>query len=41
MKEMAGSHVLYSDGNLKWLVCMVSAEMLNFKLLSKGAAGIL
>ncbi len=34
-------HVLYSDGSLKWLaVCMVSAEMLNCKLLSTQAAGI-
>jgi hypothetical protein len=33
--------VLYSDGSLKWLaVCMVSEEMLNFKLLSTQAAGI-
>jgi hypothetical protein len=31
----AGFHVLYSDGSLKGLaVCMVSAEMLNCKLLS-------
>jgi hypothetical protein len=30
----------YSDGGLKWLaVCMVSAEMLNWKLLSTHAAG--
>jgi hypothetical protein len=37
----AGIHVLYSDGSLKWLaVSMVSAEMLNCKLLSTQAAGI-
>jgi hypothetical protein len=33
--------MLYSDGSLKWhVVCMVSAEMLNCKLLSTQAAGI-
>jgi hypothetical protein len=40
-EEGAGIHVLFSDGSLKWhAVCMVSAEMLNCKLLSAKAAGI-
>jgi len=37
----AGNHVLYFDGSSKWLeVCIVSAEMLNCKLLSPQAEGI-
>jgi hypothetical protein len=39
--EEAGIHVLLSDGSFKWhAVCMVSAEMINCKLLSTQAAGI-
>jgi hypothetical protein len=39
--EWAAIHVLYSDRSLKWLAAfMVSAEMVNRKLLSTQAAGI-
>jgi hypothetical protein len=41
VKERGGDYVLYSDGSLKWfVVCMVSAVMLNYKLLSTQAAVI-